>query len=111
MLEALLRLAKMRAPRNHPRRTTPAQMSPPPVARTVRALRRAVSAWRGAGERVALVPTMGALHQGHLDLVRLGRRRAGRVVVSIFVNPKQFAANEDLARYPRTFREDRAKLA
>ena len=80
------------------------------IARTVRALRRAVSAWRTAGERVALVPTMGALHEGHQALVRHGRRRADRVVVSIFVNPTQFGPNEDLSKYPRTFREDCRKL-
>jgi pantoate--beta-alanine ligase len=73
------------------------------VARTVPALRRAVTQWRAAGEQVALVPTMGALHAGHVALVRAARRRARRVVVSIFVNPAQFAPEEDLATYPRTF--------
>jgi pantoate--beta-alanine ligase len=80
------------------------------IARTVKALRRAVAAWRATGERVALVPTMGALHEGHLALVRHGRRKADRLVVSIFVNPTQFGQNEDLAKYPRTFREDCRKL-
>jgi pantoate--beta-alanine ligase len=76
------------------------------VVRTVTALRRAVSSWRRTGERIALVPTMGALHAGHLALVRTARRRAPRVVVSIFVNPAQFAPHEDLASYPRTFEAD-----
>jgi pantoate--beta-alanine ligase len=76
------------------------------VARTVPALRRAVRQWRAAGEQVALVPTMGALHAGHVALVRAARRRARRVVVSIFVNPAQFAPEEDLATYPRTFDSD-----
>jgi pantoate--beta-alanine ligase len=83
----------------------------PPVARTVKALRRRVAAWREAGERVALVPTMGALHAGHLELVRVGRRRADRVVVSIFVNPAQFAPSEDFTTYPRMFTADRRALA
>jgi pantoate--beta-alanine ligase len=83
----------------------------PPVARTLTALRRIVGGWRAAGERVALVPTMGALHEGHLSLVRAGRRRAPRVVVSIFVNPAQFAPTEDFSKYPRTFVSDRKKLA
>lgn len=71
------------------------------TARTVVALRAKIRSWRAAGDRIALVPTMGALHQGHLSLVDIGRRRAHRVVASIFVNPMQFGANEDLDRYPR----------
>src|SRR5262249_26575572 len=81
------------------------------VMRTVATLRRAVLPWRKRGERIALVPTMGALHAGHLALVRAARRRARRVVVSIFVNPAQFAPHEDFASYPRTFETDLAALA
>ena len=81
------------------------------TVRTVADLRAHVGAWRGAGERVALVPTMGALHEGHLSLVRLARSRAGRVVASLFVNPSQFAAGEDLAAYPRDEGRDCALLA
>ena len=81
------------------------------VVRTVPALRAAVQQWRKRGERIALVPTMGALHAGHLALVRAARRRARRVVASIFVNPAQFAPHEDFARYPRTFDTDLAALA
>jgi pantoate--beta-alanine ligase len=80
------------------------------TVRTVKALRRATAGWREAGERIALVPTMGALHEGHLALVRLARRRADRVVVSIFVNPTQFAPNEDFSAYPRPLRDDLRKL-
>src|SRR5689334_8203682 len=76
------------------------------VIRTVPALRRAVELYRKSGERIALVPTMGALHRGHMALVREARRRAKRVVVSIFVNPTQFAPNEDFASYPRSFETD-----
>lgn len=83
----------------------------PKVAKTIAALRRHVTAWRQAGETIALVPTMGALHEGHLALVRLARRRASRVVVSIFVNPAQFAPAEDFSTYPRTFAADVAALA
>jgi pantoate--beta-alanine ligase len=78
----------------------------PTVARTVPALRRAFAPFRKAGDRIALVPTMGALHAGHLALVREARRRARRVVVSIFVNPAQFAPHEDFASYPRGFAAD-----
>jgi pantoate--beta-alanine ligase len=83
----------------------------PKIAKTVPSLRRAVAAWRTRNETVALVPTMGALHDGHLSLVRLARRRADRVVVSIFVNPAQFAPTEDFSTYPRTFAADLALLA
>ena len=83
----------------------------PRVARTVPALRRAVAALRKAGGSVALVPTMGALHAGHLALVRAAKKRARRVVVSIFVNPTQFAPNEDFATYPRRFAADLKVLA
>lgn len=81
------------------------------VVRTVPALRRAIETLRARRARIALVPTMGALHDGHLSLVRLARRRADRVVVSIFVNPTQFAPNEDFRSYPRTFAADRKALA
>ncbi len=80
------------------------------VVHAIADLRGRVAAWRRAGDRVALVPTMGALHRGHLDLVRAGRAAADRVVVSIFVNPKQFAPHEDFGRYPRDVAGDQAKL-
>lgn len=76
------------------------------VARTIPSLRRSVELYRRAGDRIALVPTMGALHRGHMALVREARRRAKRIVVSIFVNPTQFAPHEDFASYPRTFATD-----
>src|SRR5258705_130101 len=80
-------------------------------ARSVASLRHALEPLRARGERVAFVPTMGALHEGHVSLVRLARRSAERVVVSIFVNPLQFGPNEDYTRYPRTTARDRALLA
>jgi pantoate--beta-alanine ligase len=80
------------------------------TVRTVAGLRRAIAHFREAGETVALVPTMGALHEGHLSLVRIAQTHADRVVVSIFVNPTQFAPHEDLATYPRTFATDLAAL-
>src|SRR5215468_6434505 len=81
------------------------------TVRTLPALRRAVARLRRRGEPVALIPTMGALHEGHLALVRRARRRARRVIVSIFVNPAQFAPHEDLATYPRSWAADTAGLA
>lgn len=83
---------------------------PPAVVRTLSALRKARSEV-SKSETVALVPTMGALHDGHLALVRLAKRRADRVWVSIFVNPAQFAPHEDFGSYPRTWKSDVAKLA
>ena len=73
-------------------------------------LRSAVALLRAAGERVALVPTMGALHAGHIALIDAARRTGARVVASIFVNPKQFGAAEDLSRYPRREATDAAML-
>jgi pantoate--beta-alanine ligase len=87
-------------------------MSPSPmIVRTIPALRRALDGLRARKASVALVPTMGALHDGHVSLVRLAKRRAKRVVVSIFVNPTQFAPSEDFGSYPRTWKADVAKLA
>jgi pantoate--beta-alanine ligase len=82
----------------------------PTVVRTVSALRRVLAPFHKAGERVALVPTMGALHGGHMALVAQARRRARRVVVSIFVNPAQFAPQEDFDSYPRDIKRDLAAL-
>lgn len=82
----------------------------PRVVRDVPTLKRVIATWRARRDVTALVPTMGALHAGHLALVHLARRRADRVIVSIFVNPTQFAANEDLATYPRTWTADMAAL-
>ena len=82
-----------------------------PVARTVDDLRATVRDWKRQGFRVALVPTMGALHEGHLTLVREAAARADRVVASNFVNPTQFAAHEDLGKYPRQQEEDARLLA
>ena len=81
------------------------------IVRTVSDLRAQVGAWRSIGRRVGLVPTMGALHDGHLSLVRLARTRADHVIVSLFVNPTQFAPHEDFDAYPRNEAEDAALLA
>jgi pantoate--beta-alanine ligase len=80
------------------------------IARTVPVLRRAVDTFRARKATIALVPTMGALHDGHVSLVRLAKRRAKKVVVSIFVNPTQFAPTEDFGSYPRTWKSDLEKL-
>jgi pantoate--beta-alanine ligase len=81
------------------------------IVRTVPALRRAVDGLRAKKASIALVPTMGALHDGHVSLVRLAKRRATKVIVSIFVNPTQFAPSEDFSSYPRTWKADVASLA
>ncbi|HEX3808543.1 MAG TPA: pantoate--beta-alanine ligase [Rhizomicrobium sp.] len=81
------------------------------TAPTIAELRAQIAAWRGGGARVGLIPTMGALHEGHLSLVRAICARGEKAVVSIFVNPAQFGPNEDFERYPRTFEADCAKLA
>lgn len=80
------------------------------VISDIKVLRATVKAWRQEGHSIAFVPTMGNLHQGHLKLVDEARQRADKVIVSIFVNPMQFGANEDLAKYPRTLAEDCAGL-
>jgi pantoate--beta-alanine ligase len=86
-------------------------MSALPIVRTVSDLRAQVAAWRREGLTVGLVPTMGALHEGHLSLVRLALEHADRVVSSVFVNPTQFAPGEDFEAYPRGEAKDAALLA
>ncbi|WP_375413250.1 pantoate--beta-alanine ligase [uncultured Bradyrhizobium sp.] len=83
----------------------------PMIVRTLPALRRALDGHRAKKATIALVPTMGALHDGHVSLVRLAKRRAAKVVVSIFVNPAQFSPTEDFSSYPRTWKTDVARLA
>ena len=81
------------------------------TVRTAEGLTDAVTAWKEAGAKIAFVPTMGALHEGHLSLITIARRQAPRVVASIFVNPTQFAPHEDFASYPRHPERDGALLA
>ncbi|HWU81212.1 MAG TPA: pantoate--beta-alanine ligase, partial [Caulobacter sp.] len=81
------------------------------IVRTVAEMREHVRAWKAAGQRVALVPTMGALHEGHLSLIRIAQDKAQRVIASVFVNPKQFAPHEDFDAYPRGEAIDAEKLA
>src|SRR5207253_7041080 len=80
------------------------------VVRTVATLRETVGGWRAKGERVGLVPTMGALHRGHLALIEAARGQCERVVASLFVNPKQFGPREDFTAYPRDEAADLAKF-
>jgi pantoate--beta-alanine ligase len=82
-----------------------------PVLRTVADLRAQIAQWRGAAETIGLVPTMGALHEGHLTLVRRAKAECGRAVATLFVNPTQFAPTEDFDAYPRDESRDRALLA
>ncbi len=86
-------------------------MTMPVILRTVAELRGHVRAWKAAGQTVGVVPTMGALHEGHLSLARRARAECGRVITTIFVNPKQFNNPEDLKKYPRTEEADAALLA
>ncbi|APX14219.1 pantoate--beta-alanine ligase [Tateyamaria omphalii] len=81
-----------------------------PIVRTLPELRQMTRSWQLAGERIGVVPTMGALHDGHLSLVARAKEMSDRVIVTIFVNPKQFNSPEDLANYPRTEHEDARKL-
>jgi len=81
-----------------------------PIVQTVLRLRAQISAWRERGASVALVPTMGALHDGHISLIRLAKIQADRVVASVFVNPRQFGPGEDFEAYPRTELADAQRL-
>jgi len=95
--------------RTTPRRTRPAR--PLPRTSSIEEMRSIVSRWRRRGDRIAFVPTMGAIHDGHLSLVRRAHAGANRVIVSIFVNPLQFGPHEDFRRYPRPIARDRRLLA
>ena len=95
---------KSRTSKRHPRVTLR-------ILRTLPKLRSAIAQWRARRNTIALVPTMGALHGGHFSLVRIAQRRADRVIVSIFVNPTQFAPDEDLNTYPRNLTADLDALA
>ncbi|MGE0828248.1 MAG: pantoate--beta-alanine ligase [Hyphomonadaceae bacterium] len=81
------------------------------LVRSVADMRAVLQVWRREGKRIAFVPTMGALHEGHLSLIRQGRQACERVAASVFINPKQFAAHEDLGKYPRDEQGDAEKLA
>jgi pantoate--beta-alanine ligase len=85
-------------------------MKTPEIVRTIADLRARISVWRVSGARVGLVPTMGALHDGHLSLVRETQRHCAKTVASIFVNPAQFAPHEDFDRYPRALEADAQRL-
>lgn len=91
--------------------TAHAELPEVPIVRTVEALRDRIAHWRSDGARIALVPTMGALHTGHVSLVEQARHHADKIIVSIFVNPKQFGPREDFSRYPRQEAEDARVLA
>ncbi len=82
-----------------------------PVVETIEQARAMIRDWKLAGDSIALVPTMGNLHEGHLSLVKAANASGMRTIVSVFVNPKQFGENEDLDTYPRTFDEDIARLS
>lgn len=82
----------------------------PEIVRTIPDLRQMVAGWRAQGKKIGVVPTMGALHEGHLSLVQAAMQKADRVIVTLFVNPKQFNRAEDLAAYPRTETADAKKL-
>jgi pantoate--beta-alanine ligase len=111
---SLIESDRVPLPRHHAYRSSPEDRDPMPsrpmIARTIPALRRALDDLRARKASIALVPTMGALHDGHVSLVRLAKRRARKVVVSVFVNPTQFAPSEDFGSYPRTWKADLAKL-
>lgn len=81
------------------------------ITRSISELQQSLTAWKTAGERIALVPTMGNLHDGHISLVNNANAHADRVIVSIFVNPIQFGVDEDFENYPRTLKEDQQQLA
>jgi len=87
-----------------------ADMKSVPIVTTIAQLRAEVARWRGKGDAIGLVPTMGELHEGHLSLVRQTQNRCARTVASIFVNPAQFAPHEDFDRYPRALEADAAML-
>ena len=80
------------------------------IVRTISDLRNSVTSWQQDGDRVALIPTMGSLHEAHLALVDAGLEHCQKAVVSIFVNPKQFSPDEDFNNYPRTIEDDIQKL-